>query len=289
MLLEAVRDRLTERTAGHAERLEDVLLNVVVVAQPRDIGDDQSGQLRAPVRVRGHVAVVEVPAGGRTNALRHVSDQRLHRVEQSRVAVENQIPDGTVLETGAVGHQVANRDRLTGVGVRHRELGEVGVDVGVQGNLALFHQLHQRRPGEQLADGAWAEQRGVRVHRAPVFAVGVAVTLRQQNRAILDDHDHAADRLLRAHLRRHHAVDEGLQFCGVLRPDARLFGLWRHARNGLVRVGAGEAAQGKRQPQAAREESCDMAGQSHRFLAPRPSSGTRFGDCSPGPPRCCWM
>ena len=51
------------------------------------------------------------------------------------------------------------------IGRRDLEVLQVRVDVGIEIELALLDQLHDRGPGEQLRDRAGAEQRLRRIDR----------------------------------------------------------------------------------------------------------------------------
>ena len=62
--------------------------------------------------------------------------------------------------------------------VRHLELGQVPGDRGVQLDAALFHQLHHRHGGIDLAHGADAVQ--VRVQQHPVLRLGVDAAVARQ-------------------------------------------------------------------------------------------------------------
>ncbi len=115
--------------------------------------------------------------------------RRLDRPDARRV-FGNQFLD-LLLEARRVRHEVTHGDRLA-VGARRNLEVEVLVDVGVEVDLALFDQLHDRGPGEQLRDRARTEQRLVRVDGQLLLDVRVAEALLQQDLAVLDDHDDAA-------------------------------------------------------------------------------------------------
>ena len=54
------------------------------------------------------------------------------------------------LETRRMGHQIAQGDGLV-VGGRNLEI-QVVIDVPIEIQFSLFHLLHYRGPGDQLAD-----------------------------------------------------------------------------------------------------------------------------------------
>ena len=113
-----------------------------------------------------------------------------------------------LLEAGRVRHQVRHGDRL---GVRLRDLEvEVGIDVGVEVQLAFFDELHDRRPGEQLAGRPRIEERLVGDHRLTPFPVGEAVALGEDEFAVLDDGDRGAGDVLLAQLFGDELVEECL-------------------------------------------------------------------------------
>ncbi len=91
-------------------------------------------------------------------------------------------------ESRRVRHDVSHRDRLTVKG-RNGEI-EIAVDVDIQVDLALFHELHDCRPGEQLRDRPWPKHGRRRIYRLTRSYVCIPVAPLSQNLSILDDHDH---------------------------------------------------------------------------------------------------
>ncbi len=182
--LQRFRQRLAEARMLHPERLQQVLVDVVVEGQAGHALDDVAGQRGRVVRVgrRG--------AGGEDAGRDPVLERLLQRGELCRVA-DDQRARG-FLQARGVGHDVAQGDRRA---VERRDLEvEVLVDVGVEVELALLDQLHDRGPGEELGDRARAEQRGFRIDRLAFLDVGIAETALQQDLSILDDdHDGAGD------------------------------------------------------------------------------------------------
>ncbi len=160
---EVRRQRLLERRMRHSQRIEDVVLDVAVELLARDSLDDVAGQRRAVVRVGRH-------RSRRVDAVRDRARQ--HLAERVGLGVVLDQIFGGLRETRRVGHQVAHRDRLA---VQRRNLEvEVGVDVGVEVDLARLHLLHDRGPGEQLGDRAGPEQRQVGIDRLGRLEVGIA-------------------------------------------------------------------------------------------------------------------
>ena len=109
---------------------------------------------------------------------------------------------------------------MIGLGLRLGELEvlQIGVHVRIEIELALLDQLHHRGPGEQLRRRAWPEQRLFRIDRNAFLDVRVAVTLREQQSAVLDHRDRRARDGLGVELDGHGAVDE----LGQLRGGKRL-------------------------------------------------------------------
>ena len=139
---------------------------------------------------------------------------------------------GVVLVARRVRHDVAQRDRLA-ERLGHLEV-EVRVDVGVEVELALLDQLHDRGPGEELRDRAGAEERRLPVDGDALLDVGEAVALAEEDLAVLDDDDDGARDVRRAELRRHDAVEERLDVGG------------RHRRRRPARAAAAAAADADR-------------------------------------------
>ncbi len=105
-------------------------------------------------------------------------------------------------------HQIAQRDRLA-EGRRNLEI-EIGVDVGIEIELALAGELHHRRPGEELGDRAGAEQRALRIDQRAGRGIGDAVALLEQDLAVLHHHDHRARDIALRDPDRDEAIREGL-------------------------------------------------------------------------------
>ncbi len=142
-----------------------------------------------------------------------------------------------LFEAGGVRHDLSQGGRLA-VPQGHAEI-EVLVDVLVEIELALLHQLHDRRPGEQLRHRARTKQRAFRVDALALLDIGIAEATLGEHSAVSDhDHDGAGDV---AGLPRigHEAIEPDVEICLVQRMAARCrrrgvviarrcIALWRH-------------------------------------------------------------
>ena len=145
----------------HSGRSPDVFVHVVIEALARDVLDDA-----------GH----DVPGVGRVAVLRA-------RLEEERVVLEDldrgldrvemvlhvHFARVVVADSRGVGHQVADRDRV----LLLREGREVRLDLGVEVDGALVHELHQRNSGDRLRDGR-DPVHAVRGRRDPILDIGQA-------------------------------------------------------------------------------------------------------------------
>ena len=127
------------------------------------------------------------------------------------------IGDDRVLQpffkTGPVRHQLIERDGFA-EGFGNPEI-KVAIDVGVEVQLALFHQLHHRRPCDELGHRTRAHQRASRVHRHFARDIGIAIALGKQDLAVLHHrYDRARDIAL---FKRNgkHAVEPCFKVAGV--------------------------------------------------------------------------
>ena len=176
------RQGLPRRRACHAERTEHVAVDVVVVGFAACALEQVAGERDAVVAVGGYFAGRKDPCG------RPGLDESLRRHKLSG-PVRDEALDG-LLEAGRVRHQVAKRDRLAGAR-RNTEV-EVIVDVAVKLEAPGLDLLHDRCPGEELADRTGAENRTFGIDAHSVRRVGVAVAALREDLAILDDHDGGA-------------------------------------------------------------------------------------------------
>ena len=199
------RQRLTCRRLRHAERREHVLLDVVVPRHARRALHDVAGERRGIVGVRRERA-------RRSHASRNVRREPAAERRDVRRIVADEIPR-VFLETRRVRHDVPQRDRLR---ERRGDLEvEIAIDVGVEIELSLLHELHHGRPGEQLARGPDAKERALGIDRPASGDVGVAVALREQKRAVFHDRDGRARDVFVAEVRHHDPVDERLELGAV--------------------------------------------------------------------------
>jgi hypothetical protein len=211
-LLERLRKRLLERAAVHAQGPEDVRLHVVFERHAGDVRNDQARQRRGPVRVGGAQPLAARP--DRADPGRHVPGQRLGERHDLVGAARHQVADAAVFQPDRVGEHVPERDRR-GVGGGDLELGQVGVHVRVEIQLALLDELHHRRPGEELGDRPGPKEGLLRVHRRLVLHVRPAVALGEVELPVLDDGHGQSGHVVRLELASHEAVQEGLQLLGA--------------------------------------------------------------------------
>ncbi len=178
--------------------------DVLVERHPGDVLDDQAGERRAVVRVRRPASPAAAPAPG--------CGRRAPRASAAARSASFTIRKPSAPSSNP-GVWVRRFFMVIGCGVGRRDLEvlQVGVDVGVEVELALLDELHDRRPGEQLGDRAGPEQRLVRHDRDPLLAVGEAVALGEEQLAVLDHRDRRGRDVPRRQVGGHHAVDERLE------------------------------------------------------------------------------
>jgi hypothetical protein len=75
----------------------------------------------------------------------------------------------------------------------------------------LLDELHDGGPGEELGDGAGAEEGAGRVHGEAGLQVGVAIALGQENFAVADDDDDSAGNVAVVELGGEEAVEEDFE------------------------------------------------------------------------------
>ena len=107
-----------------------------------------------------------------------------------------------------MGHDLAQRDRLPLVR-RNLEI-EVGVDVLVEVELALFDLLHDRGPGDEFRHRSGAEQCPLGIDRRALVEVGIAKAARGQELAVLDHHHNGSGNVAAVQRERHIAVEPGI-------------------------------------------------------------------------------
>src|SRR5206468_3168257 len=126
--------------------------------------------------------------------------------------VDDQIA-AVLLEPRRVGHDVPERDRLL-IGVGDLEV-EILVDVGVETQLALLHELHDGCPREQLAGRADAKEGALGIDGGAMRDIGVAVAVGVEELAVLDDGDGRAGNVLVAKVRGHDAIEERRELAAI--------------------------------------------------------------------------
>ena len=147
---------------------------------PADIGGEVQAGHRLHHQLRQGEAVIAVDAVGPRIGLEPLGGQPLQQVLGGgavRVVKEEGVGLGGTHEAGGVVQEHPHGDLLVPL-VRHFELGQVPGDGGVQLDAALFHQLHHRHGGVDLAHGADAVQ--IRVQQHPVLGLGVDAAVARQ-------------------------------------------------------------------------------------------------------------
>jgi hypothetical protein len=186
------------RAVGHAQRLEDALLDEVL---PREAGQ------RRDQLPRDHVhQVVVVVAGAearrRLEVAQSVDDLGAGEV---RGRIEHQVARAQA-QAAAVRQQVAHRELARHVGVAELELRQVVDHLVVPRQLALIHQDRERGRREGLGVRADLEH-GVHVHRRRRAQRAHPVALGEAHLAVLDDRDRHAGDGERLHGACHRVVD----------------------------------------------------------------------------------
>ena len=174
--------RLAERRGLHPERLENMPLDVQFERLIRPALDDVCSQGGRPVRVRrGRSRGVDPLGLG-------VFQESPDGLEQRRVIEQDGL--GLLFESRSMRQYLAQRHRFA-FARRDAEI-EIDVDVTIEIELALFDQLHDRRPGHKLRDRARSKQGSRRIHRPALGEVGIAKPARGKDSAVLDHHHHRA-------------------------------------------------------------------------------------------------
>ena len=192
------RHRLSERAVCHSQRLQNPLRQKLLIRHSGNLLHDERGQRGAVVGIGRHL-----PRWKHT--LRQVAFEQLaERLDTARLPGEQ--ADHALLESSGVGHQVFQRDRLTESGRNLKTL-QVAVDVRVQIQPPLFHQLHDRGPDEQLRVGSDPKQRALRIHRLASGEIRIAIALVQDDPPVPDHDHHGAGEVMGLTLRRHQPVN----------------------------------------------------------------------------------
>jgi len=193
--------RLAKRAVGHAQRYENVLLDVVVERHPRNALHDVAGECGSIIRVRRS-------RSRREDFLRHMGLHILLQRAHVRGVGDEQLLQ-RLLETRRVCHQVLHGDGLA-EGRGDLEV-EIVVHVAVQVDFALLDQLHHSGPGEGLGDGTRTEERGIDGDGLPSLYLGIAIAFGEKHLAVLHDGDHCARDVIALQFNRNEPVKEGFQ------------------------------------------------------------------------------
>src|SRR5579875_3300573 len=171
----------------HAERLKDVLRDVIVERRAGDALDDVAGQRGTVVGVGGNCA-------GGIDALRYVCDEILPDRHRLGFRPADEVLHH-LLKAGRMRHEFAHGDWL-GIGRGYFEI-KIVVDVAIEVDFALLDELHDSSPSEELRDRAGTDQGAVGTHWCSLLYVGEAIALLEEDLAILDhDDDGPGDVLL---------------------------------------------------------------------------------------------
>jgi len=178
-----------------------MLLDVLLEGLAADPLDDVAGQPDAIIRIGGNLARRKEPHG-------LISDEEgaerdgLFGVNDNDVAA-------LFFEAAGVRHQVAQGD---GLAERRPYLEvEITVDIGIDVDLALLFQLHDRHPGEELGDGRQPEDRRHRIDGCFLLPVSVAVALLEQHVAVFHHQHRGAGDVRPLQLHGDNAIEERLQ------------------------------------------------------------------------------
>jgi hypothetical protein len=184
----------------HTQRLEDVFGHVVVERPPGDAFHDIAG--------KGSPVVGIGRRGSRwKDALRNMGNQMLPQCGLRCGLFGDQVLD-LLLETRSMRHEVAE---CNGFAESRRNLEiQILVDVAVQIELALLHQLHYSGPCKELGDRPGAEERGVHGDRRFLVHIAIAVTLGKEDGAIFHYQHHGARDVLAFQLHGDKAVKKGM-------------------------------------------------------------------------------
>ena len=183
-----------------------MLLDVVVKRHAGRALNDVAGERRRVVGVRRERA-------RRSHASRNV--RREPAAEREIMCVESSLIRSRP-SSSKPGVCVMMCRSVIGCGIGRGDLEvEIAIDVGVEIELPLLHELHHGRPREQLARGPDAKERALGVDRPASRDVGVAVALREEERAVFHDGDGGARDVFVAEVRHHDAVEERLELGAV--------------------------------------------------------------------------
>ena len=178
--LEALGQRLLECRMRHPQRAQDVIVDIARVRLAADSLDNITGERGTVVGVRRN------RPGGKQQGTRMLFQIDFLRLQPLGIQGKDVLE--TLLKAAAVIHQIQQRDGLA-AGRGDFEI-QVVIDIAIQIELALLHQLHDRGPRKQLGRGADPGQDLLGVHGNLAGHIGVAVAGLEKDFAVFDDDDH---------------------------------------------------------------------------------------------------
>ncbi len=110
---------------------------------------------------------------------------------------------------------MAHGHRLPGIGVRDGDVRQVRVDVGIEVDLSLLHELHHGRPGEEFRGRSDAEECCIRHNGRPVREIVISVSFSDDKPAVLHDCDGRPGNVVLGKGCRHDLIEECLHLDGV--------------------------------------------------------------------------
>ena len=218
-------ERLAKGRIVHAERDKDMMIDVVFEAFPGRALDHIAGKCSRVIGVSRRRA-------GDKNALRHPGlEKRAERSIMCGIVVQEVLHH--FFEPCRVGHDLAQGDGRA-VTRRDTEI-EVSVDVAIEIELVLLHQLHHCGPGNQLRNRTRPEQGAVWVDYRALCRIGIAKSAGRHDVPILDDHDHSPGNIAGVQRIGHIAVQPGIDvgFAQDLRSRRSDVNGWRDGWLGL--------------------------------------------------------
>ncbi len=196
--------RLHEGRMQHAQRRQNVVGDVVGVGFARQALHDVARQRAAIVRIGDDLA-------WRIDAGRHVLHQIVAQGKEVARLFHERLGNA-FLKPRRMGHEVAHRDGLPEL-LGNLEI-EIVVHVAIEIDLSRLDELHDGSPGEELRNRTGAKQRLVRNDRLAARHVGIAIALREQDFAVLDDDENAAGDVSARQRIGHQAVEEHVSVFG---------------------------------------------------------------------------
>ena len=189
----------------HAKRGKYALVDIIVEGHAADSFDNMAGKRGGIIGIGGRGARGEDPfRQGLPGIFAELHDR--FRIIADQMA-------NRFLESGAVGHDVAQRNRLAVIR-RNLEV-EISIHILVEVEFSGFDLLHHCRPGEQFGNRTGAEHRGFAIDRLFGGEVGIAIAFFNDGLPVVH-HDHRTTGNLSALQGiRHEAVQPCRHICGV--------------------------------------------------------------------------